>query len=202
MMRRFEPVDSVAALLDQDNIDTDQVLPSAYMRGVDPDYAAGLFALWRRDPAFVLSRPGWRSAGILVSGANFGCGSTREHAVWALDAFGIRVLIAASFGEVFRDNCVKNGILPIIAAAEPLTRLRAELREAAEPVHLRVDLRSQQVTGPGFAMAFELPGADKTALLEGLDEIGMTLQQADAISAWEQVEAARRPWRQTLRAPQ
>ena len=200
-MRRFETVDGVAALLDQDNIDTDQVLPSAYMRGVDPDYAAGLFALWRRDPAFILSRPGWQHAAILVSGTNFGCGSTREHAVWALDAFGIRVLIAGSFGEVFRDNCVKNGILPIIAAPDALDRLRDCLRHAAGPVSLMVDLVAQSITGPGFATAFDIPAADRTALLDGLDEIGMTLQQADAIAAWERTEAVRRPWHQTLRAP-
>ncbi len=198
-MRRFEPVDSVAALLDQDNIDTDQVLPSAFMRGVEPDYAAGLFAVWRRNPEFVLSRPGWEHTGILVSGANFGCGSTREHACWALDAFGIRALIASSFGEVFRDNCVKNGILPINAAPEKLERLRACLRGTAAAVHLRVDLVTQQVTGPGFEMTFDIPVADKTALLDGLDEIGMTLQQADAITAWEVAEAARRPWHQHMR---
>ena len=201
-MRRFEPVDSVAALLDQDNIDTDQVLPSAFMRGVEPDYAAGLFAVWRRNPDFVLSRPGWQHAGVLVSGANFGCGSTREHACWALDAFGIRVLIAASFGEVFRDNCVKNGILPINAAPEPLERLRAILRSAPEPMHLHIDLVTQQVTAPGFEMTFDIPVADKTALLDGLDEIGMTLQQVDSITVWEQAEALRRPWHQHMRTLQ
>ena len=201
-MRRFETVDSVAALLDQDNIDTDQMLPASAMRGIDPDYAAGLFTLWRRDPAFILSRPGWQHAGILVSGSNFGCGSTREHAVWALDAFGIRVLMAGSFGEVFRDNCVKNGILPIIAPPESLDQVRECLRAVAEPVRLQVDLVAQQVTGPGFTVAFDIPPADKTALLDGLDEIGMTLQQADSIAAWEQAEAVRRPWHQTMRAPQ
>ncbi len=197
-MRRFQPVDAVAALLDRDNIDTDQVLPAAFMRGIDPDYAAGLFALWRRDPDFVLSRPGWEQTAILVSGANFGCGSTREHACWALDEFGIRVLVAGSFGEVFRDNCIRNGILPIAAAPEPLDRLRALLRDAPGPVRLQVDLVAQRISGPGFTMAFELPPADKTALLDGLDEIGMTLLQADAIAGWER---AARPWLQHLRTP-
>ena len=199
-MQRFVTVDRVAALLDQDNIDTDQVLPSAYMRGVEPDYAAGLFATWRRDPDFVLSRPGWREAGVLVSGTNFGCGSTREHACWALDAFGIRVLIAGSFGEVFRDNCVKNGILPIIAPSEKLERLRALLRAAEAPVRLQVDLVQQQVRATDFILSFDIPAADKTALLDGLDEIGMTLQQAESIAAWEQAEARRRPWHQNLKA--
>ena len=197
-MRRFQPVDAVADLLDRDNIDTDQVLPAAFMRGIDPDYGAGLFALWRRDPDFVLSRPGWEQTAILVSGANFGCGSTREHACWAIDEFGIRVLVAGSFGEVFRDNCIRNGILPIAAAPEPLDRLRALLREAPGPVRLQVDLVAQRVSGPGFTMAFELPPADKTALLDGLDEIGMTLLQADAIAGWER---AARPWLQRLRTP-
>jgi 3-isopropylmalate/(R)-2-methylmalate dehydratase small subunit len=201
-MRRLAQVDAVAALLDRDNIDTDQVLPAAFMRGIDPDYGAGLFGLWRRDPAFVLSRPGWERTGILVSGANFGCGSTREHAVWALDEFGIRVLIAGSFGEVFRDNCIRNGILPIAAPPAGLEALRALLRAAASPVALHVDLPAQRVTGPGFEMGFELSAADKTALLEGLDEIGMSLLLADDIAAWESAERTRRPWRQTLRAPQ
>ena len=200
-MRRFQPVDAVAALLDRDSIDTDQVLPAAFMRGIDPDYGAGLFALWRRDPAFVLSRPGWERTAILVSGANFGCGSTREHACWALEEFGIRVLIAASFGEVFRDNCVRNAILPIVAGPELLDPLRALLREAPGPVRLQVDLVAQQVRGPGLAMAFDLPAADRTALLDGLDEIGMTLLQADAIGGWERRERAARPWLQHLRAP-
>jgi 3-isopropylmalate/(R)-2-methylmalate dehydratase small subunit len=201
-MRRFTKVDAVAALLDRDNIDTDQVLPAAFMRGIDPDYGAGLFGLWRRDPDFVLSRPGWAQTGILVSGANFGCGSTREHAVWALDEFGIRVLIAGSFGEVFRDNCVRNGVLPIAAPPAGLDALRALLRETEMPVHLHVDLPAQRVTGPGFEMGFDLPAADKTALMEGLDEIGMSLLLADDIAAWEAAERVRRPWRQTLRAPQ
>lgn len=200
-MQRFQPVDAVAGLLDQDDINTDQILPAAYIRGIEPDYAAGLFALWRRDPAFVLSRPGWERTAILVAGANFGCGSTREHACWALAEFGIRVLVAASFGEVFRDNCVKNGILPIAAAPEPLDRLRALLRAAPAPVRLQVDLVAQQVAGPGFRMTFDLPSADRTALLDGLDEIGMTLQAADAIDRWEQAERAARPWRQSLRDP-
>ena len=199
-MRRFGPVDGVAALLDQDNIDTDQVLPSSYMRGVEPDYGAGLFGTWRKDPGFVLSRPGWERTGILVAGANFGCGSTREHACWALDGFGIRVLIAASYGEVFRDNCIKNGLLPIAAPPGPLDALRALLRAAAGPVRLQVDLPAQRVTGPdGFAMAFDIPAPDKAALLDGLDEIDMTLLQADGIAAWEATQRAERPWRQTLR---
>jgi 3-isopropylmalate/(R)-2-methylmalate dehydratase small subunit len=201
LMRQFKPVHAPAALLDRDNIDTDQILPSSFLRGADPDYRAGLFAIWRRDPEFVLSRPGWENTAILVSGANFGCGSTREHACWALDAFGIRVLIASSFGEVFRDNCVRNFILPIAAAPENLEALRALLREAPGPVQLHVDLAAQRVTAPGFDMTFEVPPADKIALLEGLDEIGMTLKQDDAIAAWETAEQTRRPWRQTLRVP-
>jgi 3-isopropylmalate/(R)-2-methylmalate dehydratase small subunit len=201
-MRRFTEVDGVAALLDQDNIDTDQVLPSAFMRGIEPDYGAGLFALWRRNPEFVLSRSGWEHTSILVAGKNFGCGSTREHACWALDEFGIRVLIAESFGEVFRDNCVKNGILPIAVAAAVFDPLRDVLRTAAAPVRLKVDLVAQRVTGPDVVLSFDIPPADKTALLEGLDEIGMTLQQDAAIAAWEQKEQVQRPWRQSLRAPQ
>ncbi len=199
-MRRLDVVDGVAALLDRDDIDTDQMLPAAFMRGADPDYGAGLFALWRRDPGFVLSRPGWERTEILVSGANFGCGSTREHACWALSGFGIRVLVAASYGEVFRDNCVRNGILPVVAAPEPLERLRALLREAPGPVRLRVDLPAGRVAAPGLDVGFDLPPADRLALLEGLDEVGLTLREADAIAAWERTEAAARPWHQAMPA--
>lgn len=201
-MRRFTPVHAPAALLDRDSIDTDQMLPAAFMRGIDPDYGAGLFGLWRRDPAFVLNRPGWKGTGILVSGLNFGCGSTREHACWALDAFGIRVLIAGSYSEVFRDNCVRNGILPIVPAPGKLAELRDLLREASAAISLDVDLLSQRVAAPGFVMDFDLAPADKSALLEGLDEIGMTLQQADALDVWEARERDDRPWLQTLRIPQ
>ena len=199
-MRRFTTVDGVAALLDRDNIDTDQVLPSAFMRGLDPDYAAGLFAIWRRDPDFILSRPGYAATTILVSGVNFGCGSTREHAAWALDAFGIRVLIARSFGEVFRENCLKNALLPIMLDAEPLARVAALLRDATSPVALKVDLQAQTITGPeGFVLGFDIAPVEKMALLEGLDEIGMTLREQDSIAAWEQAEQIRRPWHQTMR---
>lgn len=117
-----------------------------------------------------------------------------------MDEFGIRVLIAASFGEVFRDNCIRNGILPIVTSPKPLEQLRALLRDASGPIRLRVDLASQRVSGPGFAMTFEIGAADKTALLDGLDEIGMTLLQADAIAEWERSEQVARPWLQTLRA--
>ena len=201
-MRQFLRVHAPAALLDRDNIDTDQILPAAFMRGISPDYAAGLFGLWRRDPAFVLNQPGWESSAILVSGVNFGCGSTREHACWALEEFGIRVLIAGSFGEVFRDKCMRNGILPIIAAPEALEALRSLLRTNATPVQLDVDLPSQRVTAPGFTMDFDCPPADKTALLEGLDEIGMTLLNANALTQWEAMEQDKRPWRQSLQVPQ
>ena len=199
-MRQFTTVDGVAALLDQDNIDTDQMLPSAFMRGLNPDYAAGLFATWRRDPEFVLSRPGYGATQILVSGVNFGCGSTREHAAWALDAFGIRVLIAHSFGEVFRENCLKNALLPIMLDAAPLASVAALLRDAPGPVSLRVDLHAQQITGPdGFALGFDTAPVEKLALIEGLDEIGLTLREQDSIAAWEGAERARRPWHQTMR---
>lgn len=201
-MRRFTPVHAPAALLDRDSIDTDQILPAAFMRGIDPAYGAGLFGLWRRDKAFVLNQPGYAGTAILVAGSNFGCGSTREHACWALDEFGIRVLIAGSFGEVFRDNCVRNGILPIVAASGALAELRDLLRVAPAPVSLDVDLPSQRVTGPGFGMGFDCAPADKTALLEGMDEIGMTLLHTGALAAWEAHERRERPWRQTLRVPE
>ena len=201
-MRPYQEVQGIAALLLQDDIDTDQILPSAYLRRLDADYGVALFAEWRKDPDFVLAQPAYRSARILITGANFGCGSTREHAVWAMDAFGIRVLIAKSFAEVFRANCLRNGLLPIVLGADAHAALVAAARVAGATGRFTVDLMNSCITGPdGFSLAFDIAPSERTALLEGLDEISMTLLAEDAIDAYEARERTLRPWLQELKKP-
>lgn len=188
----FPPVTGRVAVLDRDDVDSDQILPAAYMRGINPDYAAGFFGLWRKEPGFVLNRPELRGAPILLAGRNFGCGSTREHAAWAVKAFGIRALLAESFAEVFRDNCLKNGVLAL-----PLPPpLLAAVRATDGPV--TVDLERQRITAPGLDLAFAIAPEERTALLEGLDDIGMTLKCGDAIAAFEHRERGERPWLQRM----
>lgn len=201
-MRRFEAVEGVAALLARDDIDTDQILPASAMRGANADYGAGLFAGWRKEPGFVLNRPGYGQTRIMVAGRNFGCGSTREHAAWALDGFGIQVLVALSFGEVFRENCLRNGLLPITLAAEAHATLAAAVAAADGRAQFRVDLVAQSITGPGgLVLDFDIAPFERLALLEGLDEVGLTLRAGDAIEAHEAAMRQRRPWLQHLTPP-
>lgn len=198
-MRPFEQVEGIAALLPQDDIDSDQILPSAYLRRFDADYGVGLFAGWREDPGFVLVQPAYHSAKILITGANFGCGSTREHAVWALYSFGFRVLVAKGFAEVFRANCLRNGLLPVVLDADAHAALVAAARAAGATGRFAVDLVTSCISGPdGFSLDFEIAPGERTALLEGLDEISMTLRAADAVNAYEMRERALRPWLQEL----
>jgi 3-isopropylmalate/(R)-2-methylmalate dehydratase small subunit len=201
-MQRFERVTGAAVPLLRENIDTDQVLPSAYMRGLNPDYAAGLFGTARKDPGFVLNEPAYRDARILVAGDNFGCGSTREHAVWALEAFGLRVVVSTSLPDVFRDNCLKNGILPLVLSAADHAGLAEAVLAAAGNEHFTVDLVTQRITGPnGFALGFEIPPAQRKVLLEGLDEIGLSLLEEAALAAYEARDRERHPWQQSFRHP-
>ena len=188
----FPPVTGAVAVLDRDDVDSDQILPGAFMRGISPDYAAGFFGHWRKDSGFVLNQPENCGAPILLAGRNFGCGSTREHAAWAVKAFGIRVLLAESFAEVFRDNCLKNGILAQSLPREALQRVA----EVGRPV--TVDLAQQRITGPDLDLAFEIAPEERTALLEGLDDIGMTLKCADDIAGFEKRERGARPWLQRM----
>jgi 3-isopropylmalate dehydratase small subunit len=201
-MQRFERVEGAAMPLLQDNIDTDQVLPSAFMRGLNPDFASGLFGTWRKDPAFVLNQPAYRQARMLVAGDNFGCGSTREHAVWALEAYGLRVVVSTSFPEVFRDNCLKNGILPLVLDSAAHARLAAAVTASAGHAPFSIDLAAQRIDGPdGFTLAFEVPATQRTALLEGLDEIGLTLRERAALQAYEVADRLHHPWQQVFRQP-
>ena len=186
----------VPAPLLVDNIDTDQIIPSREMRTTGKTgLASGLFAGWRYtdgrtpDPTFVLNRPEHRDAAILLGGANFGCGSSREHAVWALCEWGVRCVLAPSFAPIFAGNCVRNGVLPVAIPAEAVATI-------AEMGHeVTVDLPTQTVTLAGdTTWPFEIGGEAKAMLLEGLDPIALTLKHADAIAAWQAADRAARPW--------
>jgi 3-isopropylmalate/(R)-2-methylmalate dehydratase small subunit len=202
-VERFTTLTAVAAPLIEDDINTDQIAPLQLQRNLDPDYAALLFARQRRRPDgseiadFVLNRPQFRNPGILVSGNNFGCGSSREGAVWALRAIGIRCIIARSLADIFRENILQNGMLPIELCpqdAEPFTA-RVIAADGREP--FTVDLEVERIRGPGGPdIGFDIAPSDRMRLLEGLDDIGLTLKCAPEIAAWEARTAATRPWLQ------
>ncbi len=193
-------VESLAAPLMRDNVDTDAIIPSREMTSVSKTgLADGLFAGWRyrgagtreADPAFVLNDPRFAGARILVTGANFGCGSSREHAVWALAEYGFRVIIAPSFSPIFQNNCVRNGIAPVILPAEAVADL-AELAARGEPI--RVDLPSMAVSAAGHRWLFALEEEPRTMLMEGLDAIELTLKHASQIHGFRAADATSRPW--------
>ncbi len=209
-MRRFEKVRGLVVPLDRANVDTDAIIPKQFLKSIRrTGFGPNLFDEWRyldhgepgMDPAsrkpnpdFVLNQPRYQGASILLARDNFGCGSSREHAVWALDDFGIRVVIAPSFADIFYNNCFKNGLLPLVLPAATVDRLFAEV--AATPGYtLEVDLPAQKVRGPdGFEHAFDIEPFRKERLLEGLDEIGITLKQRDAIRAYEERRRREAPW--------
>ena len=200
-MEAFTRLNAVAVPLDRANVDTDQIVPALYLQKPRSDnFGDYLFHDVRRDadgarrPEFVLNETAYAQARILVAGPNFGCGSSREHAVWALHDGGFRAVIAPSFGDIFNTNALKNGLLPVRLPAPVVQRLLAEL-QAAPGAHMQVDLRAQTVTGPaGDVQLFEIDPFPRHCLLEGLDEIDYTLTQRGAIDAFEQArssEAAR-----------
>jgi 3-isopropylmalate/(R)-2-methylmalate dehydratase small subunit len=201
-MKPFTRVTAVAAPIDLPNIDTDRIIPARFLRKSQgaPGYDRFLFHDVRFDadgsekPDFVLNQPAYRDAKILVTAENFGCGSSREAAVWALDASGIRAVIAPSLGDIFHQNCFKNGLLPVLLPAETTARLRRELH-ARPGATVTVDLEPQTVTGPdGATYRFEIDPFRKRGLLEGLDEIGLTQTYDAAISGFEAQHARDFPW--------
>lgn len=202
-MDKLVRVTGPAAPLLRPNIDTDAIIPSREMKQVSKvGLSAGLFANWRysdvatrrEDPAFVLNQPRYRGAPILLGGANFGCGSSREHAVWALHEYGVRCLIAPSFGAIFYGNCVRNGILPVVLDGDEVERF-ASTTTAADDATLTVDLERCEVTGPeGRRVPFVVAPTDREMLLEGLDAIGLTLKLTDQIRAFEAAYRPSRPW--------
>lgn len=202
MPEGFQQHEGLAAVLPIDNIDTDQIIPSREMKAVSRHgLGDGLFAGWRytkpggRVPApdFVLNRPEQAGTSILITGANFGCGSSREHAVWALKDFGIRAIIAKSFGDIFYGNCLRNGVLPVVL---PDVEVKMLLKEAGGAV-IRIDLGAQTLTSPswpGWTGSFTIDPYPKRLLMEGLDPIGLTLTSRAQIEAFFEADRTARPW--------
>ncbi|MBC7153730.1 MAG: 3-isopropylmalate dehydratase small subunit [Rhodobacteraceae bacterium] len=200
-MQKFTTLTGIAAPMPMVNIDTDMIIPKQFLKTIArTGLGKNLFDEMRYDqqgneiPDFVLNQPQYRHAEILVAGENFGCGSSREHAPWALLDFGIRCVIAPSFADIFYGNCFKNGILPIVLPQEQVDILMDEARKGAN-ARLSVDLVAQTVSTPdGQVFSFEVDSFKKHCLLNGLDDIGLTQEKSAAIAAFEAQAAATRPW--------
>jgi 3-isopropylmalate/(R)-2-methylmalate dehydratase small subunit len=200
-MEIFTTLTAVAAPLSMINVDTDKIIPKQFLKTIArTGLAKGLFYELRYDEegkpkdGFVLDQPAYQNAKILVTGKNFGCGSSREHAPWALLDFGIRCVIAPSFGDIFYNNCFKNGILPIALPQEQVDLLMDDADRGANAI-LTVDLEKQEVTGPdGGTVHFEIDGFRKHCLLNGLDDIALTLQKDDKIDSFEAQRQVSQPW--------
>lgn len=191
-MEPITPFASTAAPLPIENIDTDQIIPARYLKVTDKSsLAEGLFADWREAPDFVLNDERYKGAQILVAGHNFGCGSSREHAPWALKSYGFRAVISTYFADIFRNNSLKNGLLPIVVDADTHQKILDMIEEMPQ-MALQVDLASQSVTLPnGESVTFPIDAFSKTCLLEGVDEMGYLLNQMPAIEAFEAAHPAR-----------
>ena len=199
-MDRFTVVEGVAAPMMVANVNTDALSPTSAGKSTSVDLGALLFANSRYNldgseiPDFVLNKPPFRQAKILVTGENFGCGSSRERAVWALQKFGISCIIAPSFADIFRDNAYQNGLLPLELPAETCQALADALSRVNDPV-VKVDLEKQEVHGPnGIVHSFNVPAERKMALLEGLDEISLILRMEPDIDTFQQKDRQERPW--------
>lgn len=199
-MKPFTRLDGRAAPLGLANVDTDQIIPKQFLKTVEREgLAKGLFYDFRFDEAgkeksdFVLNRPEYRAASILIAGDNFGCGSSREHAPWALMDFGITCVIASSFADIFHNNCLNNGLLPVVLKPQEVEALMEEAKGGNHA--FTVDLETQTVSAPsGAQFRFEIDPDRKHKLLEGLDAIGETLQHAPAIDVYEMKRALAQPW--------
>ncbi|EKF19066.1 3-isopropylmalate dehydratase small subunit [Nitratireductor pacificus] len=200
-MDKFTKLTGVAAPLPIVNVDTDMIIPKDYLKTIKrTGLGTGLFAEMRynedgsENAEFVLNKPAYRNASILVAGDNFGCGSSREHAPWALLDFGIRCVISTSFADIFYNNCFKNGILPIKVSQEELDMLMDDARRGANAT-LTVDLEEQEIRGPdGGVVRFEIDAFKRHCLLNGLDDIGLTLEKGPSIDTFENKYAESHPW--------
>ena len=171
--------------LRRSNVDTDQIIPAVYLKRVTKTgFEDGLFAAWRKDPDFVLNQPQYAGATIIVPGPDFGTGSSREHAVWALQNYGFKVVVGSRFGDIFRGNSGKAGLLVALVDQKVVEELWDYVEEHPQ-APVTVDLRSRTIVAPGFEADFEIDDYTRWRLLEGLDDIGLTLRQADAIDAYE-----------------
>jgi 3-isopropylmalate/(R)-2-methylmalate dehydratase small subunit len=200
-MDKFTTLEGVAAPLKMINVDTDMIIPKQYLKTIKrTGLGTGLFSELRyrddgsENPDFVLNKPAYRKAKILVVDDNFGCGSSREHAPWALLDYGIRCVISTSFGDIFYNNCFKNGILPIRVTPEQLEKLFDDAERGANAT-LSIDLPKQEIRGPdGGVIRFEVDAFRKHCLLNGLDDIGLTLQKKTSIDSYESKLQSVRPW--------
>jgi len=209
-MRKFSLLDGVVVPLDRANVDTDAIIPKQFLKSVKRSgFGPNAFDEWRYldhgepgmdnskrplNPDFVLNQPRYQGAQILLARENFGCGSSREHAPWALEDYGFRAIIAPSFADIFFNNCFKNGLLPIRLAAEQVDALFTVV-EVTPGYRLKIDLERQTITAPdGTVFKFEVEAFRKHCLLNGLDDIGLTLQHVDEIQAFEAKHRAAQPW--------
>lgn len=209
-MQAFTTHTGIVAPLDRPNVDTDAIIPKQFLKSIKRSgFGPNLFDEWRYtdhgepgmdnsqrplNPDFVLNKKRYQGTSVLLARENFGCGSSREHAPWALEDFGIRCIIAPSFADIFFNNCFKNGILPIVQDETTVDRLFNEC-EAEEGYQLTVDLQAQMITTPsGESISFEVDAFRKHCLLNGLDDIGLTLQQVDDIKAYEEKRKTEAPW--------
>lgn len=200
-MEKFTTLTGVAAPLPIINVDTDMIIPKDYLKTIKrTGLGRGLFSEMRynedgsENPDFVLNKPAYRNAKVLVAGDNFGCGSSREHAPWALLDFGIRCVISTSFADIFYNNCFKNGILPIVVSPEDLEKLMDDAERGANAT-LTVDLENNEIRGPdGGVITFDLDAFKRHCLLNGIDDIALTMEKAPAIDAYEKHLAESRPW--------
>ncbi|MGB5446998.1 MAG: 3-isopropylmalate dehydratase small subunit [Psychromonas sp.] len=201
-MEAYKKHTSIAALMDRSNVDTDQIIPKNFMKKVErTGFGIHLFHNWRfladnvtPNPDFELNKPAFQGAKILVAGENFGCGSSREHAPWAIADYGFNTIISTSFADIFYSNCFKNSILPIKVSKDELAALMAEIA-ANEGVKFTVDLEAQKVMTPGgIEISFDVDPFRKQSLLEGLDDIAWTLKHEDKITAFEEKQKQSLPW--------
>lgn len=200
-MDKFKTLHSVAVPMLRDNIDTDAILPVAYMKTIKSDFGKDLFHNLRykpdgsENPDFILNKPEYRKSQVIVAHNNFGCGSSRETAVWALLGYGIRAVVAESYGDIFYNNSFRMGLLPITLPRKELHQLGESVEKAQGKSSVLVDLESQTITGPdGTTYQFDIDATRKKILLEGLDGVGLTLLHADAIGEWQKKDRAKRPW--------
>jgi 3-isopropylmalate/(R)-2-methylmalate dehydratase small subunit len=200
-MEKYQKLSGIAAPMPLVNIDTDMIIPKVFLKSIQrTGFGVNLFDEMRynRDgteiPDFVLNKPQYRNAEILIAGDNFGCGSSREHAPWAITDFGIKCIVSTSFADIFFNNCFKNGILPIVLPQEQVDILMADAEKGAN-ARMTVDLEAQEITtSDGEVILFEVDAFKKHCLLNGLDDIGLTMEKADAIKSFETKMAAERPW--------
>jgi len=201
MMEPYKNHESVVALMNRNNVDTDQIIPKQFLKRVErTGFGAHLFHDWRfkpdgsEDPAFELNKPAFKGAKVLVTGDNFGCGSSREHAPWAIADYGFNTIISTGYADIFYNNCFKNSILPLVVSGAKLDALISEIA-ANEGVRFSVDLDNQKVTTPaGNDFDFEVEPFRKQNMLSGMDDIGITLKHEDKITAFEDKQKQKLPW--------